>query len=72
MDRTCCFPGCTERIDGQHLACKNHWFSIPKRQRQEIQARHCGWKSRDEAINYLLGVVRRLERERLNDDLPVS
>jgi hypothetical protein len=64
MEKTCCFPGCTQKIGAQHLACRDHWLSLSKEDRNQIQYRRCGWGSRNEGINYLLEILKSNDAKR--------
>lgn len=36
MTHVCPAPGCEEQVDRSMLACRAHWFSIPKPLRDEV------------------------------------
>ncbi len=42
----CPAPGCTEQVEHRQLACRAHWYSIPKDLRDELwQAYRSGFGS---------------------------
>jgi hypothetical protein len=38
MTHTCPGPECTADIPYEMLACRSHWYQVPRRQRNEVYA----------------------------------
>lgn len=56
---TCPAPGCSVEVERSKLACPKHWWSIPKRERDEVWRtyRRCGMGSPEHAAAIVAAVA---------------
>lgn len=59
---TCVFPDCNLPMTGAHIACVDHWRSLPPRIRLEAQARIHGWRNIGAAREFVLYWLRSEKR----------
>ena len=54
----CPAPGCTEQVKRSMLACKPHWFMVPRELRRELKRTYqLGNAGRDEHMDAIIAIT---------------
>ncbi len=61
--RVCCHPMCVVPVQGDHIACIDHWMQVDVATRKQVWERIRGWHNRDAAEEYLVGFFRQQIRK---------